>query len=460
MTKIIVIGAVAAGSKASAKIKRLDVEAQVKVYTEDTHVAYSACGLPYYIEGNFSDWKKLVIRTPEEFEKNGINVFVQHRVIKILPNTKKIVIENLVTKDIFKESYDKLLIATGAKPIIPHIKNCHLENVFTLRTLEDGIAIRKKMESSKHVTIVGGGSIGVELLEAFSRQNLNVTMIEFNKTIMSGFDEDIGTLLQEKLKEVAPQGTKIISNDLVTEFTTNDDINVSQVKTKNGENFETDFVVICAGVYPNVKIALEAGIRLGETGAILVNNQMETSIKDIWAAGDCVEKQLIVSGQKGWIPLGSTANKEGRCAALNICGTKDVFNGILQSQVTRCFNFTMAKTGMSEKQAILFGFNPISKLVTKKAKASYIPNVQTITIKLTADKNTHKILGCQGIGLGDVDKRVNTITTGLIGKLTIEEFFSDDITYAPPFSPSIDPLLTAAQHLISALNSGSSANFD
>lgn len=450
MEKIVIIGGVAAGAKAAAKARRLNPEAKIDIYTDDTHVSYSACGLPFFIEGNFDDYKMLIAREISEFNANNINIHLLNQVTKIIPNNKTVLVKDLKTNTEFYVEYDKLLIATGAKPFIPNIKNLNLKNIFTLRTLEDGINIKEKVLQSKNAVIVGGGYIGIELLEAFVKQGLKVKMIEFAPHIMPFFDEDISELIKEHILTRDKNNVEIINSDSVTEIIGDEE--VKGVKTQSGKVFEADLVIIATGVRPNVDIAKEAGIELGVTGAIKVNPKMQTNIEGIYAAGDCVEKIHIVSKTPVWIPLGSTANKEGRCAALNMCGEENCFDGVLGSAVTRYFGFTMSITGLSEKDAKKLGFSPISVTITKLDKVGYMPQAKNITIKLIADKNTRKLLGAQAIGAGDADKRVNTVATGLLCPMTADDFFSNDLTYAPPYSPSIDPLLTAAQKLIDKLN--------
>lgn len=450
MEKIVIIGGVAAGTKAAAKSRRLKPDAQIDIYTDDTHVSYSACGLPYFVEGNFDDESMLIARTVEEFEADNIHIHLLHRVTKILPDKKQILVLDIEKNQEFSVDYDKLCITTGAHPIIPPIVNVHLKNVFTLRTIEDGIAIKEKALKSKNVVIVGGGYIGIELLEAFVKLGLNVKMIEFAPRIMSIFDDDISDLIKNHILEKDGDKVEIVNSDRVVEFT-GDDV-VKSVKTANGLEFEADFVIIAAGVKPNVDLAIAAGIEIGPTGTIKVNNRMQTNIPDIYAAGDCVEKNMIVAKTPIWIPLGSTATKEGRSAAINLCGGDDKFEGILGSAVTRYFGFTMSITGLTEKAAAKLGYEPVSATVTKFDKVGYMPEAKNITIKLVADKKTRKLLGAQGIGCGDVDKRVNTVATGLICPMTVDDFFSSDITYSPPYSPSIDPLLTASENLIKKLN--------
>ena len=448
--KIVIIGGVAAGAKAAAKSKRMLPDAEVHIFTQDTHVSYSSCGLPYYIAGDFADWQKLIVRTKEEFEKSGIEIHLQNRVTKILPMDKKILVKDLVENSCNFIEYDKLIIATGASPFIPNIKNNNLKNIYTVRTLEDGINIRKKMEISKNITIIGGGYIAVEMIEAFVKNGKNVTLIERSPFIMSVFDEDISSLIQSYILENSDNLVKIINEDTVTEFVGEEE--VSGVLTANGYGFETDMVIISAGVRPNVNVAQEAGIELGITGAIKVNSRMRTNLQDIYACGDCVEKINMVSNAPVWLPQGSTANKEGRIAAINACGEVEDFEGILGSAVLRYHALNISMTGLTEKTAQKLGYDTVSVVITKRDKAGYMPEVQNVTLKLVADRRSHKVLGAQAIGRGDSDKRVNTVSVGLLSGMHVEDLLDVDLTYAPPFSTSIDILISAARILKSKLN--------
>ncbi len=448
--KIVIIGGVAAGAKAAAKSRRLLPEAEIELYTEDTHISYSSCGLPYYIEGNFEDYQQLLVMSPQDFEEKNVHVFLRHRAIKILPAYNKIIIDDIEGKNVIVVDYDKLILATGARPIIPSIKNVNLKNIFTLRKIEDGIAIKEITKKSKRVAIVGGGYIGLELLEAFVRQNLHVVLFEHNPFLMKNFDEDMSNIVMEQLKTAANGRYEIYTSEMVTEFS--GDMNgVNLVKTANGIEANVDFVVIAAGVTPNSEIAGDAGIELGYKNAIKVNHRMQTNIENIYACGDCSEDYHIVSEQKAWIPLGSTANKEGRTAAINVCGGDEEFKGVLGSTVTRCLSLTMSMTGLTVKDAQNWGFDPVSVTVTKNDKVGFMPDVNNITLKLVGDRKSGLLLGCQAVGTGDADKRVNVVTSALVGRLTVKEFYNNDITYAPPYSPTIDPLLNAAQILVSKI---------
>ena len=386
------------------------------------------------------------MRSPEEFEKKNVHVHLKNRAVKILPEAKQVLILDLELQKASLVDYDKLIIAIGARPVMPEIRNINLPDVFTLRKIEDGIAIKEKALKSKNAVIIGAGYIGMELLEALVRQNLKVNIIEYAPYIMPIFDEDMSKLIENQLESVNNGRFNIYTSEVATEFSGDND-GLCCVRTASGSELPADFAVLCTGVTPNVEIAKDAGIEIGVTGAIKVNDKMETNIPDIYACGDCVEENLLVSNTKIWLPLGSNANKEGRTAAINACGGEDRFPGVLGSSVTRCLNLTMSMTGLTEKKAAALGYRPVSVTVTKNDKVGYMPDVNNITLKLTADYETGLILGAQAIGAGDADKRINALTAALLGKMTVEEFYKNDLTYAPPYSPTIDPLLNAAQLL-------------
>ena len=437
---IVVIGGVAAGAKAASKIKRLLPDSKVSIYTDDTHVSYSSCGLPYYIEGNFKDYTALLVRSVEEFNKLGIDVYLKSRVDKILIKHKQILVKD--ENNAYLVPYDKLIIATGASPLVPNISGIKCKNnVFTVRKIEDGINIREKMFNSNHVTIIGSGYIGMELLEAFVKNGLKVTVVEKNERIMSMFDDEISDLIKKRIEEENKGNFEFLTSEIVSEFIGEESVHT--VKTLSGKEIQTDMVVICTGVKPNVDIARDAGLEIGITGAIKVNKLMQTSVPDIYACGDCCEERHLVSGRSVWIPLGSTANKEGRCAAINASGGVEQFDGVLGSAVTRCLNTTMSMTGLTEKEASNIGFNPVSVMLEKHDKVGYMPEVGEIVLKVVADKITGLLLGAQAIGSVGADKRINSLTSALVAHMTVEEYSKNDLTYCPPYSPTIDPLINA-----------------
>ena len=443
--KIVIIGGVAAGPKIAAKLLRSGTDFDIDLYTEEDMISYSACGLPYYVEGLIEDSNRLIVRTPQQFEEKGARIHLNKRCTKILPDEHKIVVSDTKTGIIQQVEYDKLAIATGARPILPHIQNFHLKNIFTIRKVADGINIRNKIreESTKKAVIIGGGYIGVEMLEAFYKNNLEITLIEKDDHILSIFDPEITDMIAQNIVNMSEGKVKILTSEAVMAFEGNE--KVERVVTSKGNIIETDIVLIAAGVTPNTEIAAAAGIELGVSNAIRVDNRMQTSVKDIYAAGDCTENFHLVSKNYCWIPLGSTANKEGRCAAINMSGQYDAFPGVLGSAVTRYNGLTISLTGLSETDAKKFGFDTISSTMTKKDKAGYMPGAKDITIKLVVDKRLKKILGAQAFGGGDADKRVNTVASAIMAEQTLDNFLHTDITYAPPFSTAVDPLISAAQ---------------
>jgi NADPH-dependent 2,4-dienoyl-CoA reductase/sulfur reductase-like enzyme len=425
-------------------------DSTVSIYTDDTHVSYSACGLPYFIEGSFTDYRMLLVRSVEEFKASGIDVYLQTRADKILPKQHKILVS---TKDDAKlVEYDKLIIATGARPNIPKISGINdYNNIYTLRRVEDGIKIKNIMQKSHHAVIIGSGFIGLELLEAFVKNGLSVDIIEHNNRIMKAFDTDMSDAIRQRLESIGNRTFRFNTSETVTEIIGENGV-ARVVKTQSGKEFYTDFILISAGIIPNSEIAKDAGIEIGKTGAIKVNKHMQTSIEDIYACGDCCEESHIVSGHQVWVPLGSTANKEGRCAALNAAGHYNVFEGVLGSIVSRCLNTTMAMTGLNEQQAIEAGYSPISATITKEDKVAYMPNVGDITLKVLADKVTGKLLGAQAIGSLGADKRINSVATALLGHMSVKDFKNNDLTYSPPYSTTIDPLLDAMAILCKKLS--------
>ncbi len=439
--KIVIIGGVAAGAKAAAKIKRLLPDAEVTIYTDDTHVSYSACGLPYYIEGNFTDYTSLLVRSVEEFNKSGINIYLESKVEKILPAQQQVLVCN--KEKAFLADYDKLIIATGARPFIPNITGVQdFENVYTVRKIEDGIKIREKMLNSNRATIIGSGFIGLELLEAFVKNGLTVDVIERNDRIMTSFDADMSDIIRKRLEENTQRTYNFHTSEIVSEII-GENGKAKIVKTLSGKEYPTDMVIISAGVVPNSEIARDAGIFIGDTKAIRVNKLMQTSIPNIFACGDCCEEKHLISGQYVWVPLGSTANKEGNCAALNAAGIYTEFEGVLGSAVSRCLNTTMSMTGLTEAEALEFGYTPVTATVSKPDQVAYMPEAGDMTLKVIADKATGLLLGGQAVGAIGADKRINSLATALLAHLTVHEFRNNDLTYSPPYSPTIDPLLTA-----------------
>lgn len=443
--KVIIIGGGAAGPKTAAKLRRENKEIEIDLYTQEDIISYSACGLPYYIENLIQSSDTLIIRTPEDFQKQNINIHLKQRCLSINTDEQSVFIEDLDTGNQYKVKYDILVIATGATPIIPNIKGIDLKNIYSLRTIKDGINIKEKMLNSQKAVLLGGGYISIEVLEALVHNNIQVTLIEKNPQILNMFDADFAQMITDYIIGKNPGQVSILTNEEIIEFIGNEQNEVTKVITSSGREIETDFVVLGTGVRPNTDFIQGSNIKLGTQNSIKVLKTMRTSKHNIFAVGDCCEKFNLATNRYTWVPMGSTANKEGRCAALNIVGNNCLFDGILNSTITRYFDLTISIIGISYKEAIQLGYQPEFAIVTKKDKAGYMPNSGTLTLKLIADKNTHTIIGIQGIGEGDVNQRINTVIPAIISKTKLESFMDLDLPYAPPYSPAIDPVLNAAQ---------------
>ncbi|MBR2069622.1 MAG: FAD-dependent oxidoreductase [Candidatus Gastranaerophilales bacterium] len=450
MKKIVVIGSGAAGAKSASKAKRLDFKNHVEIFTKDIYTSVSLCGLPYFIEGSVKDINDLIVRTPEQFLQNGIPVYTQYELQEILPDKNCVVLNG---NHIF---YDELILALGANVNMPDIENIDCDNVFTLHSIEDALKIKSYMTNAKKVLIIGAGYIAIELAQAFIKNDINVVMSAHSNTMLTSFDDDFSHLIQNNIAKIAKDKIEIRLNEKITSF---EKVNNSFKKafTATGEAIEADFCVISTGITPNVEIAKKSGIKIGSTGAIYVDNKMRTNIQNIYAAGDCAEKYSIITKKPLYIGLGAIANKEGRIAAINAVGNSlENFDGILASAITGFFNLTISKTGLSLKRALELSsevnLEPISVTVEKKDKAGYMPNSNTMTLKIIADKRSGELLGAQGLGCANIAQRINTITSLLKTRATVNELLDLDLAYAPPFSGSIDPVLTAAYKLKELLN--------
>ena len=448
MKKIIVIGGGAAGAKAASKAKRLEPKNHVELYTKENTIAYSLCGLPYFIEGSVKNIEDLIIRTPQDFINNGIQVFLNHEAQKIIPEKNCVLINE---NHIF---YDELILALGANVNSINVENSNANNIFTLRSLESGSKIKEKMQNSKSVIIIGAGYIAIELIEAFTKIDLKVIVIERKERIAPDFDEDFSRHIQDMINYKCDKKIEFHINQSVTKFNVDENNNFKSVTTSGNEEYFADFCILATGASPNVEIAKNAGITLGSTGAIRVDNKMRTNIPNIFACGDCAEKYCIITRQATYIGLGTIANKEGRVAAINAVNVNNFenFDGVLKSTITRFYDFTVSKTGLTMQEAKLYSekinLDPIESTITKMDKAGYMPDSNKMTIKLVADKRSGELLGAQGIGWsGNIAQRINTITSALKSRLTVEQLLHLDLAYAPPFSSSIDPILTAAYKL-------------
>ncbi len=442
--RFLVIGGNAAGMSAASKAKRMNPNLRVIAFEKTAHVSYSACGIPYYISDLVRDAADLITITQKEFqEKRGIEVLTQHEVVAINPTKRQITAINLESGHELDFEYDKLIIAVGGLPDRPHLAGMNLQNVFTIQTLQDGIAIKKFVDEKrpKRAVIIGGGYIAMEMAEAFRNRFLEVTIIEKENQILSGFDKEVREKVVDELEN---NDVKILTSTHIAALEANDDRVVSRVAFKNSnDKLPADFVLVCTGLVPNTRLAELEGIRMGATGAIAVDWKMQTNVPNIFAAGDCVEVKNLVSGKPDYIPLGTTANKQGRVAGENIGGGTATLKGVVGTSVFKVFNLEVARTGLSTVKAKRFGFSADSVTITAKSKAGYYSGVRPISVSVIFDKRSGRLLGAQMAGNEGVSKRIDVFATALTNKMTLNEIAYLDLSYAPPFAPVWDAVLVA-----------------
>ena len=430
--KIAVIGAVAAGTSAAAKARRTDRDAEIVVFEKGTDISYAGCGLPYYISGVTPSRDKVVLNTAQDFkEKYNVDVRLQHEVIKINKDLKKVIYKNLNTGEKGDYSYDKLIIATGASPVKPPFPGLNLENIFTLRSVEsaDQIKVAVSREEIKKATIIGAGLIGLEMAESFSELGIEVTVIELEDQVLPPFSKEMAEIVAEHLKE---KGVELILDDGVDHFEGQN--RVEKVVTASGREVKTDLALLSIGVKANSKLAEEAGIEIGETGAIKVNEKLETSNKDIYAAGDCAESTDLLTNKDVWIPLGSTANKQGRTAGENAAGGDYKHYGILKTGITKIFDLTVARTGLSLEEAKKEDIDAAAVKIKAHNHASYYPGTAPIHLRGIFDRENGVIVGAEVIGGNGADKRIDVLATAIYNRMTAGELFQVDLAYAPPYS--------------------------
>ncbi len=444
--RIVIIGAVASGTKTAAKARREDPFAKITLITEETEISYASCGTPYFISDVIKDSHSLIVREPDYFRKMlNVDVLTEHHVDSIDPEAKRIVIANLKTDQSLNIIYDKLVLAVGSCPNIPQFKGVEHGNIFTLHNIPSAIQIKSliQQDNVKNALIVGGGFIALEMAESLISYGINTRLIIRRDHVLSNFDKDLALLVQNHIKS---KGVQILEEDEVKELKVDGEGNVAGVITKK-QTVPAEFVLLATSIRPNIQLAKNAGIEIGQTGAIRVNEKLETNIPDIYAVGDCVETQHLITGKPVWIPLATTSNKHGRVAGINVTGGNDSFPGILGTFVVKVFDWTVAKTGLSEKEANKNGFETETIIVPSSDKTHYYPESKRIIVKLIAEKNSGLLLGAEIIGNGVVDKRIDVVASALTGKATIEQLSKYDLSYAPPYSTPMDPVITAANVL-------------
>ena len=441
MKRLIVIGGVAAGPKVASKAKRCDPDSEVVIYQEEGEVSYSGCGLPYYIGGVIPERKKLLIRTAEQFGLDGIQVLKRHRVENIDLQKRQVSGVKLDNGQTFGDTFDRLVLATGSEVIRPKIPGMDLGQVFFLHSIFDADVILPQVQLAavKSVVVVGGGYIGLEMAEALSQLGKKVTIVELAPQIATLFDEDMAAVLRQYLEK---KGLVILTSEGLRGLTGQNG-KVTRVQTQKRE-LPADVVILSLGIRPRVELARKAGLKIGETGAIWVNERMETSAEGVYAAGDCAETTHRVTGKRVWIPLGSTANKQGRVAGINVCGGHETFPGVLGTGIFKAFDFHVAKTGLNMREAKMEGLEPIQAIVRGYGRAHVLPGGKESVLKVIASRKTGRILGAQAVGEGPSDKFIDTVAMALQAKMTCSQLAEADLAYSPPFSPVLSPVIVAA----------------
>lgn len=438
--RVIIIGAVAAGMSAAAKLKRIKPDYEVVVYEKGEVVSFGACGLPYFIGGFFDDPNNMIARSPEKFRETGIDLNIHHEVVKVDAINKKVIVKNLETGVEFEDSYDKLMVATGAYSVIPPIKNVQLENVSTLKSMADGIKVKELLnkEENKDVVIIGAGFIGLEAVEAAKKLGKNVTVIQSTSRILENvFDKEMTDVLEEEIKK---HNVDLRLEELAAELV--GQTKVEKVITNKGE-IKADVVIIATGVRPATDFIKDTGINMLPNGAIIVDEYGKSSIEDIYAAGDCATIKNIVSGQDSYVPLATGANKLGRIVGENLAGANNKFQGSLGSSCIKVMDMEAGSTGLTEVQAQKLGLDFKVKFISDFNQTNYYPGRNKIYVKLVYDAKTKVILGGQVVGFKDAVQRTNVIATAVFAKLTTNQLGMLDLCYAPPFARTWDVLNVA-----------------
>ena len=436
--KVVIVGGVAGGATAAARIRRLNEQAEIVVFERSGFISYANCGLPYYIGGVIEDPEELTLQTPESFfSRFRVSMRVRHEVTAIHPDKKAVSVTDLETGEVFEESYDKLILSPGAKPTQPRLPGVGLNKLFTLRTVEDTFRIKDYISENhpKSAVLAGGGFISLELAENLRELGMEVTIVQRPKQLMNPFDPDMAAFIHSEMRR---HGVKLALGHTVEGFEEKD--GGVDVLLKDEAPLHADMVVLAIGVSPDTQLAQDAGLELGVKGSIVVNDRMETSVPDIYAVGDAVQVKHFVTGQDVLLSLAGPANKQGRIAADNICGGDSHYTGSQGSSVIKVFDMTAATTGVNETNAKKAGLDVDTVILSPMSHAGYYPGGKVMTMKVVFEKGTYRLLGAQIVGYEGVDKRIDVLATAIRARLKATELKDLDLAYAPPYSSAKDPV--------------------
>jgi NADPH-dependent 2,4-dienoyl-CoA reductase/sulfur reductase-like enzyme len=443
--RLVVIGGDAAGMSAAsqARKRRGPEDLEIVAFERGNFTSYSACGIPYYLGDVVEDFDDLIVRTPEKFrDKQQIDARIHHEVVAIDLGARNVTVRDLANDSEAIEGFDQLVVATGGKPVRPPLEGVDARGIFGVQTLDDAVAIENFLENEKpkHAVVIGGGYIGLEMAEAFQLRGLDVALVERSAQPMVTLDPDIGELVAEAMRGL---GVDLYSSEAVTGFEAKDG-SVATVVTDN-RTLHADIVVLGLGTRPNVELARMAGITIGESGGVKVDQRMQTEIEGVWSAGDCAEKINRVSGKPVAIALGTHANKEGRIAGINIGGGYATFPGVLGTATSKVCGYEVARTGLNEAEAKDAGFEFTTATSESTTRAGYFPGASPITTKLVVEQRSGRLLGAQIFGKEGAAKRIDGLAVALWNEMTVDAMVNVDLSYAPPFAPVWDPVLIAAR---------------
>ena len=439
--KIVIIGGVAGGATAAARIRRRNEHAEIIVFEKSGYISYANCGLPYYIGDVITDPEELTLQTPESFFRRfRIHMKIHHEVVSIHPDRKTVSVKNLETGEAFEESYDKLILSPGAKPAQPRLPGVGMDQLFTLRTVEDTFRIKEYITKNhpKSVVLAGGGFIGLELAENLRELGMEVTIVQRPRQLMTPFDPDMASMIHSEMRR---HGIKLLLGYTVEGFREKD--HEAEVLLKDNPSLRADMVILAIGVTPDTALAKEAGLELGIKGSIVVNDRMETSVPDIYAVGDAVQVKHYVTGEDTLLSLAGPANKQGRIIADHICGDDSRYPGSQGSSVIKVFDMTAATTGINETNARRAGLQVDTVILSPMSHAGYYPGGKVMTMKVVFEKATCRLLGAQIIGYEGVDKRIDVLATAIHAGMKATQLKDLDLAYAPPYSSAKDPVSMA-----------------